>query len=316
MAIELFAFEFLREIESVFGPLDFVPVADGEFHRFYVPGDKSGTTNGWYRLTGGELPRGEFNSWKRDSEPPYRWWSGFGSSMSKKEKRAYELKRLRDEQARAEAKRTIQKAAAIDASARWRNSKPVDPNHPYLQSKGLSPKGIRQKGVNLLVPIQNIEGQLVNLQMVSLSRKFFVKGGQVSGCFHLIGEIDPHGELAIAEGWATGMTFHKLYRVPVACAMNCKNLLSVAKGLHKKYPDIRITIVGDDDWKTERRTGSNPGKESALAAALAVGGDYILPTLCKAPTCHCSDFNDAEIEGCLTPTSRYRTSEEGWGVEP
>lgn len=35
--------QFRRALESVFGRLDWLPVADGHIHRFHVPGDRSGS---------------------------------------------------------------------------------------------------------------------------------------------------------------------------------------------------------------------------------------------------------------------------------
>ncbi|SEJ43706.1 putative DNA primase/helicase, partial [Azotobacter beijerinckii] len=38
---------FRDELQSVFGPLDWMPDPDGQIHRFHVPGDRSGSRNGW-----------------------------------------------------------------------------------------------------------------------------------------------------------------------------------------------------------------------------------------------------------------------------
>ena len=41
---------FRDALQATFGPLDWLPVADGTIHRFRVPDDKAGTLNGWYVL--------------------------------------------------------------------------------------------------------------------------------------------------------------------------------------------------------------------------------------------------------------------------
>lgn len=48
--------EFGREI-----PL---PLPDGEIHRFHVPGDRTGTSHGWYVLHMGGIAWGRIGSWK------------------------------------------------------------------------------------------------------------------------------------------------------------------------------------------------------------------------------------------------------------
>ena len=55
---------FRDALQSVFGPLDFLPVPDGQIHRFHVPGDKSGTLNGWLVLYLDAIASGAFGSWK------------------------------------------------------------------------------------------------------------------------------------------------------------------------------------------------------------------------------------------------------------
>ena len=55
---------FREALQSVFGPLDWLPDPDGTIHRFHVPGDKSGTLNGWYTLFADGIASGAFGSWK------------------------------------------------------------------------------------------------------------------------------------------------------------------------------------------------------------------------------------------------------------
>ncbi|SEI82293.1 putative DNA primase/helicase, partial [Azotobacter beijerinckii] len=38
---------FRDALQAVFGPLDWMPDPDGQIHRFHVPGDRSGSRNGW-----------------------------------------------------------------------------------------------------------------------------------------------------------------------------------------------------------------------------------------------------------------------------
>lgn len=55
---------FREVLQSVYGPLDWLPLGDGEIHRFHVPGDKPGRLNGWYVLFIDSIAAGAFGSWK------------------------------------------------------------------------------------------------------------------------------------------------------------------------------------------------------------------------------------------------------------
>ena len=55
---------FRDALQTVYGPLDWLPIPDGAIHRFHVPGDKPGTLNGWYVLFLDGIPCGTFGSWK------------------------------------------------------------------------------------------------------------------------------------------------------------------------------------------------------------------------------------------------------------
>lgn len=55
---------FLDELQTAYGSLDFLPVPDGNIHRFHVPGDKSGSLNGWYLLSTDPVAEGCFGSQK------------------------------------------------------------------------------------------------------------------------------------------------------------------------------------------------------------------------------------------------------------
>ncbi|MGH8436477.1 MAG: hypothetical protein ACRERX_18835 [Pseudomonas sp.] len=64
---------FRDALQNVYGPLDWLPMPDGSIHRFHVPGDKSGTHNGWYLLFADGIPSGCFCSWKIGAS---RTWIG------------------------------------------------------------------------------------------------------------------------------------------------------------------------------------------------------------------------------------------------
>ena len=59
-----FVILFRDAMQSVLGPLDWLPIPDGDIQRFHVPDDNPGTRNGWYVLFLDGIACGVFGSWK------------------------------------------------------------------------------------------------------------------------------------------------------------------------------------------------------------------------------------------------------------
>lgn len=275
---------FFRDaLQSVYGPLDWLPVPDGTIHRFHVPGDKTGTLNGWYTLFADGIASGAFGSWKAGGTNTW-------SIREPRSNREFEQVRQRIEQARnqREAEQHQRQLKAANLAQRWwRDARRADPDHPYPIAKGVRPHSLRQRGDDLLVPLYS-GGVLVNLQRIAPDGgKRFLFGGRIKGSYSPLGRIKPGKPLCICEGWATGATLHES-GYTVACAMNAGNLKPVALALRTEYHQIEIIIAGDDD----RRTKGNPGRMAANAAAVASGGLVTFPEWPANAPDTLSDFND------------------------
>ena len=274
---------FRDALQSIYGVLDFLPVPDGAIHRFHVPGDKSGTLNGWYTLFADGIASGAFGSWKAGGTSTW-------CSREPTDHREAEQVRQRIEQARrqreAEQQRRQLKAATV--AQHWsRDARRADPGHAYLIAKGVRPHGLRQRGDELLVPLYS-GGVLVNLQRIAPDGgKRFLFGGRIKGAYSPLGRITPGKPPCICEGFATGATLHES-GYTVACAMNAGNLKPVALALRAEYHTTEIIIAADDDRLTE----GNPGRTAAHAAAVAVGGLVTFPEWPADAPLALSDFND------------------------
>lgn len=279
---------FRDALQATFGPLDWLPVADGTIRRFHVPGDKAGTLNGWYVLHLDGIASGAFGSWKAGGS--HTW-----SSRKPADPMEAELIRQRVEQARHQREaeqHQRQQTAAIEAQRLWSTSATADPHHPYLIAKGCQPHGLRQRGDVLLVPLY-LGRVLVNLQRIAADGgKRFLSGGRVKGCYSPIGTLEPGQPLYVCEGWATGATIHEHNGTAVACAMNAGNLLEVGRQLQQHYPDSPLIIAGDDDRQTEAEGKGNPGRAAATQAAAVLGCGLVLPPWGGAEPLNLSDFND------------------------
>lgn len=275
---------FRDALQTKFGPLDWLPIPDGDIHRFRVPDDKPGTLNGWYVLHLDGIASGAFGSWKAGGSSA--WSSRKPADPFEADLIARRIEQTRRQREAEQHQR--QQAAAIEAQQLWSASTPADPRHPYLTAKGCKPHGLRQRGDVLLVPLY-FGRVLVNLQRIGADgAKRFLFGGRVKGAYSPTGTLEPGQPLYVCEGWATGATIHEAKGAAVACAMNAGNLLEVGRQLQRHYPNNPLIVAGDDDRQTE----GNPGRTAATHAAAALGCGLVLPPWSGTEPLSLSDFND------------------------
>lgn len=215
---------------------------------------------------------------------------------------AARLTRERAERQQAEnAKQQAAHAhAANEAALRWEQSSETGES-PYLTRKSVKPHGVRFTTDGwLLVPMRDEAGKLWNVQRIAPAKrrdggpdKFYLKGGRKSGLYHVLGPVvsDPAGPavMLVAEGYATAASLHEATGRPVFVAFDAGNMMHISKAVRKQYPAALLVICGDDDAQNLSRTGNNPGRDKASAAARSVRGLAVFP----APlTDGGSDFND------------------------
>lgn len=282
---------FADVLQESFGPLGWIPTPDGEIHRFYVPGDKPGTKNGWYILFLEGIPAGVYGTWK-DGETR-KWCARQPASRAEARQVAERVRQAirQREAARAEE----QRAAAERANHIWPSAQPANPRHFYLEGKRTPPYQTRQNAEILWIPIYG-DGLLVNLQRITPDgKKRFLKGGRIKGCYSPLGQPEPGKPLYVCEGFATGATIHAETGAAVACAMTAQNLLSVGRYLQSRYPRSSLVIAGDDDRKTASEGKGNAGVEYATKAAQELGCAMVFPDFPPEAPLELSDFNDLAV---------------------
>lgn len=125
----------------------------------------------------------------------------------------------------------------------------------------------------IAVPLFDLSGQIWNIQFIFQGgKKRFMKHGRKSGLFHVLGTTKCEGPLIFAEGYSTGASVHEAVGQPVVIAMDCGNLLPVARQWRQRYPDRLFVFAADNDLDTE----GNPGIRHAQEAANDLGG-YVWP---------------------------------------
>lgn len=258
-------------------------VGDGQVRRFSSSG-RRGDDAGWYVLHLDSVPAGAFGCWR--SGQTSQWCSRSLHSLSPSESEIYR-RRLEDMRQQREAdKHARQQQAREVAMSRWQNAATVL-SHPYLEAKDVQAYDLKADGDELLIPMRDASGVLRSLQAINAGGvKRFQYGGQVKGAFHLIGQ--PSEVLVLCEGYVTGASIHQATGYAVAVAFNAGNLLAVAKELHHKYPNLRLVVAADDDWKTE----GNPGLTKATEVASELKAWLAAPQFPNERPIHATDFND------------------------
>lgn len=280
--------QFRDAMQAVFGQLDWMPIPDGNIHRFRVPEDKPNTSNGWYVLYLDGIASGAFGSWKAGSSNT--WSSRKPTDMKEIQLVEQRIEYAKQQREEAQARQHIK--AADKAGRIWCGAQPAQADHPYLLLKGIKPHRLRQSGDTLLVPLY-ADGLLMNLQRIYPNgAQRFPAGGKVKGCYSPIGRLELGEPLYIAEGWATGASIHEATGCAVACAMSAGNLLNVGRQLQRYYPENILIIAGDDDRKSEAEGKGNAGVEAATKAAAALGCAMVLPVFPPEAPLELSDFND------------------------
>ena len=240
-------------------------IADSKLHRIYVNGDKAGSKNGAYILHADGKPSGWFQYYKSGISGK---WSLTGKHEPLTKAMCEQIKA--DRESRQLETKLAHEVAVKKAEWIMQNSKPVN-NHPYLKRKGIKAHDARLYRDCLVIGIYGINDQLVNVQFISTDgTKRFLKGGQKKGCFAHIGKPATDQPILICEGFATGASLHEAAGHYIVVALDAGNLEPVSIAIRKSYQTAVIIIAGDNDL-------SGVGQKAARAAAMAIGGEYLLP---------------------------------------
>lgn len=326
----------------------------GKLTRCRIEDDRE--KRGWYVLhevqskDGRTLLVGSFGRWHGGDNNLHKV-SIKGDPLTAEQKSALKS-RLAEDRRRAAAARKLEiERAATRAQHTWERCS-TSGTCGYLARKQVAGYGVRftAKG-NMVIPMHDASGRIFGLQVIygdSSAKKrkgrdkdYWPTGLEKKGKFFQLGG-SPTWLILIAEGYATAASLHEATGYPIAVAFDAMNLMPVAREIHKRYPWVRILICGDDDRlakcpnKSCRKIGlvaagqcdacgtsylhGNTGADSAAAAALAVGGAWVLPKFGVTDaeeTRNYTDFNDLHSgHGLHTVRAQVDSvlSELGWAV--
>lgn len=241
---------------------------------------RDGTT--WPTITFGTYKHGGDKTYWSPREPV---WAEFeagdkGERITSERREEYQ-RRAAARQAAAEEARSIREgeeragheAAARAAAQAWEAAQECE-SHPYLSTKRVAASGLRMattsimadlwsaeegtwkrvtvcKAGDLLVPMRDADGALLNLQRINATgTKRFLMGGRKRGLHH---RIDGTGPAWIAEGYATAATVAAATGSAVLVAFDAGNMAPVVASLPQ---GAVAAVAADNDANGAGRKGA------------------------------------------------------------
>ena len=269
------------------------PIMDGKGHRMEADGDTRGEKSIFYVAHPDGVPNIYAKNNRTGEEARH---SVRGRQFSPKDRERLRAQAAAKLAARAEEQQRQREASAERVRKEMMTTwSPVTEATPYMRNKGIAPcAGVfTDAHGNTRVPGMTVDGVVQTEQSILADgkEKRFPRGSSKTGCFHPIDgdmsmdKLDGARTIIIAEGFATAASIYQAGGLngdaAVVAAFDAGNLKPVAEALHAKYPDKPIIIAGDDDVATKLTQGVNPGREKALEAAKAVGGEAIFPNFVR-----------------------------------
>lgn len=165
----------------------------------------------------------------------------------------------------------LRKAAIDQANRRWDRAKPVDGVSGYLERKQVAPCGARMEGENLLVPMWDANGDLINVQSIAPDgTKRFQKDAPTVGARFYIGL--GFGRVTICEGFATGASIYEAMADKVCIAFSQGQVENIAREMIAA--GVAVVIAADrKGLSAMEKLGAELGVPVIAPPQLASGDD-------------------------------------------
>lgn len=271
--------------------------------------DKGGKRSGWYVIHEERgLLYGALGNWKTDHT--------YVKFIGRDERQIDDdtMRRIAEKQEtrRREASEMRRKNAA-EAAAMLQWLKPADADHPYLLRKRIKPNGALACGSNILLPIYDLDGNVVSTQEITPDGDKIFRPGCTSKGVFVIGPPTPN--YVICEGYATGASIHEATGMRVYVTFNAGNMASLAPEIaarEGREGGARAVIAGDND-RPNPTTGERIGQKKAEQAAEAIGGALVL-----IPEADGDDWNDVFVRNPAALQKAFaevRPCFQSWQIE-
>jgi putative DNA primase/helicase len=249
-----------HEIESQFAVfcesyglvLDGAPIMDGKWHT--VPVSTSKSTNakkGAYRA---ENVNGVANGYAKNHDTGEgNPWFLEGAVVSEKDRETNRLIAEENRRQREAALAAERRGVSRLCTQKWNSFSDVG-EHQYLKNKQVDAFGLRQDGDKLVTAICDPDGTIWSLQYIDQrGGKLYEAGGQKTGNFHVLGDLNVGKTVLFGEGYSTCASLHMATRLPVVEVFDGGNIEAAMAALAGKLTGKEIIICGDDDVLTKER---------------------------------------------------------------
>lgn len=289
---------------------------DGRIHRFRSNGETK--KNAWYKFFTDEPAVCVFGHHKLYGRESLSWKADVKRDLTPEEKEKWKKHLASERQRKFREEQHELKQAMKKSNEVWSVSAPNPADHAYVLRKRIQPHAARRyqgqthvyrrveiKTGDLVIPVKRKE-ELIGLQLIKEDGlKLFLPGTKKEGSYCHLGPA-PQDVLVICEGYATGATIHEATALPVFVLWDCYNLVPTVKSIRATYPDARIIIAADDDWKTVQPP--NPGITEAGKAAALINAEIARPRFQDGREEKWTDFNDlAAVYGIAEVASQILT---------
>lgn len=234
-----------------------------------------------------------FGDWHYPEDWYTHWNSAYGiPTVTEQENRRKEMIKKKAEQAYERSKKEWR---ARELWSKFYVSKYTD-DHPYVIRKRIRAYYARQVRSWLLVPVRDIDYNLVTLQIIKPCgfKRIWTGTSYKKNMIWLSEPLsdDYTGIIYICEGYATGCTIYEIEGEAVICGINADNMRMVAVDLRRKFVHACIRICADDDRYGKDNTGMNAAKWIKVQTGAAITyPDFTDMDISQYPT----DFNDLII---------------------
>ncbi len=261
--------------------------------------------------SGGAIAR--FDSLRLEYRDTYRNQSNI-KSISKFTVKRPTASEVVDRKAREEKERARRHQLFLDHLEAWKTGLSSIGDHPYVKSKHLVDNtSLRIDGNKLLLPIENLDGDITALQVILASGRKLIYGKKKGG-FISIGDFERAKRLYFCEGYATGDAIYKLVeraqrrKVPFAVIVGLDNHnMEYVLGLFKeRFKNKIFTVCPDNDYLKVSEKNGNAGLLSGYNCVLKYHCEIkALPSDCfdLEPGSDWWDFVDIDHEMALAAFS-------------
>ncbi|MGP8437782.1 DUF5710 domain-containing protein [Paraburkholderia fungorum] len=136
------------------------------------------------------------------------------------------------------------------ATAKWATLETAV-THPYAERKQVGVFGLRLDGDRLVTPLADADGKIWSLQYIDArGGKLYESGGQKTGHFHVLGDLQAGKTVLFGEGYATCASLHMATRLPVVEVFDSGNIAPVIAQLAPRLQGKTLIVCGDDDVLT------------------------------------------------------------------